>query len=151
IPASASFMWNEHVLFSTDDQTLVTCGHDTRARFWSVEDRSGDLLTESYPAVYHPMQPVRVSLTANGQHLAVALWDGTVYLWRMPSGPPIDYLAHAGGITLPALSPDKELVMPRGVSYRNGRQLETRVHHAETGKPAGPTLDPGGILLDAAF
>jgi WD40 repeat protein/tetratricopeptide (TPR) repeat protein/tRNA A-37 threonylcarbamoyl transferase component Bud32 len=148
---SAPAVWNEHVIFSAESQTLVTCGWDTRARFWSVEDRKGVALSESHPSVYHPMQAVRVSLTADGRHLATALRDGMVCLWRMPSGPPIAYLAHAGGSTLLALSPDKKLVMPCGVSYRDGNLLETCVYDAETGKPAGPTLDPGGILIDAAF
>jgi WD40 repeat protein/tetratricopeptide (TPR) repeat protein/tRNA A-37 threonylcarbamoyl transferase component Bud32 len=151
IPASPPWQWQEHVIFSADERTLVTCSHDTRARFWSVEDQSGDTLVEAYPSVYHPMLPVRLSLSANCRHLAVALWDGTVCLWRMPAGPPIAYVAHAGGTTVPALSPDKRFVVPRGVSYRNGNQLETRVYDAESGKPAGPVLDPGGILLDAAF
>src|SRR5262249_9095550 len=61
IPLSGIGIWNEHVIFSVDGQTLVTCGQDTRARFWSVEDRSGVALTESHPAVYHPTRAVRVS------------------------------------------------------------------------------------------
>jgi eukaryotic-like serine/threonine-protein kinase len=151
IPAPAPWMWNEHVIFSADEQMLVTCGHDTRARFFSVEDRSSDTLTEAYPSIFHPMLAVRASLTANGRHLATALWDGSVYLWRLPSGPPIAYVAAAGGTSVPALSPDKRFVMPRGISYREGNLLETRICDAQTGKPAGPTLDPGGILLDGAF
>jgi WD40 repeat protein len=151
IPAAPPWRWNEHVIFSADEQTLVTCGHDTRARFFSVQDRSGDTLIESHPAVYHPMSAVRVSLSADSRYLATALWDGSVYLWRLPSGPPIAYMALAGGTSVPALTPDKKFVIPRGITYRNGNQLETRVYDAQTGKPAGPTLAPGGIVLDAAF
>jgi WD40 repeat protein/tRNA A-37 threonylcarbamoyl transferase component Bud32 len=143
--------WNEHVIFSADGQTLVGCSSDTRVRFWSVEDRSGVTLVESHPNVYHPMSAVRVSLAPEGRHLATALWDGTVFLWRMPPGPPIAYKAYAGGSTVPQLSPDKKYVMPRGISYRSGNQLLTRVHDAQTGEPAGPILDPGGILLGAVF
>jgi WD40 repeat protein len=144
-------MWNEHVIFSADEQTIVTCGHDARARFFSVHDRSGDTLIESHPSVYHPMAAVRVSLSADSRYLATALWDGSVYLWHLPAGPPISYMALAGGTSVPALSPDKKFVLPRGITYRNGNQLETRVYDAQTGKPAGPTLAPGGIVLDAAF
>jgi WD40 repeat protein len=151
IPAPAPWIWNEHVTFSADGKTLVTCGHDTRVRFWSVDDRSGDTLTSSLPPVFHPMQAVRVDLTSDGRHLATALWDGTVCLWRLPAGVPTSYSVAAGGATLPAVSPDKRFVLPRGVSFRGGTQLDTRVYEAETGKAAGPTLDPGGILLDAAF
>jgi WD40 repeat protein len=145
------WLWNEHVSFSADEQTLVTCDHDTRARFFSVQDRSGDTLIELYPSVYHPTLAVRVSLSSDSQYLATALWDGTVYLWRLPSGPPISYVKAVGGTSVPALSPDKKFVMPRGVSFRNGNLLKTRVYDAETGQPAGPGLNPGGILLDAAF
>jgi WD40 repeat protein/tetratricopeptide (TPR) repeat protein/tRNA A-37 threonylcarbamoyl transferase component Bud32 len=148
---SGTGLWNEHIVFSADGRTLVTCGSDTRARFWSVEDRSDVALIESHPSVYHPMRAVRVSLTANQQHLATALWNGAVYLWRLPPGPPIAYQAHAGGSTVPALTADRQFVMPKGVTFREGNQLETRVYDARTGKPAGQTLDPGGILLNAEF
>jgi WD40 repeat protein len=151
IPAPPRGMWNEQVIFSTDQKTVVTCSHDSRVRFWSVEDRSADTLSEAYPPIHHPMVPVRVGLSADGRHLAVGLWDGSLYLWRLPQGPPIAYLAHAGGTTAPALSPDKQYILPRGVTDRDGHQLATRVYDADSGQPAGPTLDPGGILLDVAF
>jgi WD40 repeat protein len=151
IPAAPPWLWHEQVIFSADDQTLVTAGHDTRVRFFSVNDRSGDALAESLPSIYHPMLAVRVSLSSDGQHLATGLWDGSVHLWRLPPGPPISYSAPAGGTSVPALSPDRKFVLPRGVSYRNGNQLKTRVYDAQTGTPAGPLLDPGGIVLDAAF
>jgi WD40 repeat protein/tRNA A-37 threonylcarbamoyl transferase component Bud32 len=152
IPAAPPGQWQEHVIFSGDGKMVVTCAHDTRARFWSVEDNnSSDTLIEEHPAVYHPNQTVRLSLSADSRHLAVGLWDGSVYLWRMPPGPPIAYMAYAGGSTAPELSPDKKYVMPRGISHRSGNQLVTRVHDAQTGQPAGPILDPGGILLGAVF
>jgi WD40 repeat protein len=152
IQVSASGSWTEHTLFSADGQTVVTCGSDTTARFWSTdEDRPGAVLSESHPSIHHPMRAVRVSLTANSRHLATALWDGTVYLWHLPSGPPAAYVARIGGSTLPVLSPDRKLVLPRGISHRAGNLLQTRVYNADTGVPAGPMLDPGGILIDAAF
>ncbi|HEV3383333.1 MAG TPA: WD40 repeat domain-containing protein, partial [Gemmata sp.] len=151
IPAAPTLVWNEDVAFSTDGKTLVTCGHDTRARFWSVDDRSGDTLTATLPSIYHPMQLLRVNLTSDGQHLATALWDGRVCLWRSPSSIPTAYSTLAGGATSAALSPDGRFVLPRGVTYRDGTRLTTQVYNAETGKCAGPIIDPGGILLDAAF
>jgi eukaryotic-like serine/threonine-protein kinase len=151
IPESPPWMWGEHAIFSANGQMLVTCGHDTRARFWEVGDRLDDKLLEAHPPIYHPMMAVRVSLTADGRHLAVALWDGSVYLWRLPSGPPVAYRVPVEGTTVPVLSPDKRFVLPRGVSFREGSQLRTRVYDAETGRPVGPELSPGGILLDADF
>ena len=143
--------WCEDVVFSADGKTLITCGHNMRTQFWSVEDRQNGPLTASSPPVVHPMKVVRAILSPDGEHLAAALWDGTVYLWRMPEGPPPTYSAPAGGITRPVLSPDKRFVLPGGTTYRNGTQLDTRVYQADTGKAKGPVLDPGGILLNAVF
>ncbi len=135
IPTPPRFAWNEDVIFSADGSTLVTCGHDTKARFWSVKDRSVDMFAETFPSVYHPMQAVRVNLSPDGRHLATALWDGTVYLWRCPVGAPTTDLAAEGGPTLPLLSPDKRFVLPRGLTFRTGSRLETRVYDAQTGRP----------------
>jgi WD40 repeat protein/tetratricopeptide (TPR) repeat protein len=151
IPGPPPLSWNEHVTFSADGKTLVTCGHDTRARFWYVEDRFGDNLTASSSSIYHPMQAVRVNLSPDGRHLATGLWDGTVYLWRCPAGTPTMYSLPVNGSSLAALSPDKRFVLPRGLTYRNGTLNRTQVYEAESGKAAGPLLDPSGILLDAAF
>jgi WD40 repeat protein len=38
IPGPPAFAWNEHVAFSDDGETLITCAHDTRARLYSVAD-----------------------------------------------------------------------------------------------------------------
>ena len=49
------------------------------------------------------------------------------------------------------ISPNGRFVLPRGTTYRNGTQLSTRVYQATSGQAAGPLLDSGGILLNAAF
>jgi WD40 repeat protein/tRNA A-37 threonylcarbamoyl transferase component Bud32 len=143
--------WTDDVTFAADGKTLVTCGADMMARLWSVEDRPGDVLSPSHPPVLHPVQVVRVSLSDDGKHLATALWDGMVCLWHLPEGRPTGYSLPGGWVTLPALSPDRHLVLPRGTSNRGGTMLETRVYAADSGTPAGPKLAPGGIILDAAF
>jgi WD40 repeat protein len=143
--------WCEDLAFTADGKTLVTGGHDMNARFWSLDDRPNYNLTPSSPAILHPAQVVKVSLTSDGRHLATALWDGAVYLWRCPEGPPVAYSIPAGGATVPALSPDSQFVLPRGTSCRNGTQQGTRVYEAKTGKAAGPNLASGGILVDASF
>ena len=61
------------------------------------------------------------------------------------------YQIEAGGPTWLALSPDRRLVLPRGASFRGGTVRETRVYDADTGAAVGPTLAPGGIVVDAAF
>jgi WD40 repeat protein/tetratricopeptide (TPR) repeat protein len=151
IRAPPPLIWNEDAAFSSDGSIVATCGHDTKVQFWSVEDHLDNTLRAIFPAIYHPMQAVRVTLSGDGGHAAAALWDGTIYLWRRPAGAPTSYSLATGGPTLPALTPDRKFFLPRGLTYRNGTQKTTRVHEADSGKPAGPKLDPGGILLDATF
>jgi serine/threonine protein kinase/WD40 repeat protein len=150
IPASR-WQWFNDVTFAANNKTLVTCGIDGIARFWSVEDRLRGSLTTSSPSLQHPQPAVRASLSSDGRHLAIALWDGTVCLWCLPEGAPVAYSTTAGGGTLPRLSPDGQFVLPRGISHRSGTQRDTRVYRADSGKAAGPRLDSGGILVDAAF
>lgn len=145
------YNWCEDIAFAPDGKTLVTCGHNLRAQFWSVENRPKGWLTASSSPVLHPMKVVRATLSPDGGHLATALWDGTVYLWGMPEKLSPVYSLPAGGTTLPVVSPDGRFVLPGGTTYRNGTQLRTQVYHAQTGKAAGPVLDPGGIFLNAVF
>jgi len=63
----------------------------------------------------------------------------------------VAYRIEAGGPTWLELSPDGRLVLPRGTSFRAGSLLGTQVHDAATGKPVGPRLTPGGIVVDASF
>ncbi len=151
IPAPQPWSVNQDVTFTSDGKKLVTCGTDSTVRFWFTDDRSGDTLLPCHPSIFRSMPVVRVSLSGDDRYLATAQSDGMICLWRLPEGPPKGYTLSAGEVTLPALSPDGRFVLPRGTSNREGTQLETRVYQAETGKTAGPPLDPGGILLDAAF
>ncbi len=137
--------------FNAAGSTLVTCGHDGALRFWSVDDRPDFGLNPSGPPVWNPMQAVRVELSPDGRHVAAALWDGRVCLWQLPEGPPTAYTLPTGSASLTTLSPDGRYVLPRGVSHRSGTLTATRVYHADSGRAAGPMLDPGGVLLDAAF
>ena len=73
----------------------------------------------------------------------MALWDGTICLWRGPDGPPVAYQFEAGGATWLALSPNRRLILPKGTSFRGGSLRQTRVYDATTGEPAGPKLSPG--------
>jgi WD40 repeat protein/predicted Ser/Thr protein kinase len=143
--------WCEDVVFTPDGKTLITVGHNMLAQFWSVEERPNGALVAAFPPILHPMKLVRVVASPDGQHLAAALWDGTIYQWVLPAGVPRAYSLPAGGATLPVLSPDGRFVLPGGTTFRNGTQLSTRIHDATTGKAAGPILAPGGILLNAVF
>jgi WD40 repeat protein/Flp pilus assembly protein TadD len=141
----------EYLSFAADGKALVTCKDDSTVQLWSVPDSASEKLTAQFPPVFHTAQAVRASLTSDGRHLATAVWDGTVCLWRLPQGVPVTYSVSVGGGTLPALAPDQQLVLPQGVSHRFGKQIDTRVYQADSGKPVGPWLEPGGIHLNAAF
>jgi tRNA A-37 threonylcarbamoyl transferase component Bud32 len=137
--------------FAADGKSLVTCGGDGSVRFWSVGDRPDYNLNPFTSPAWNPTQAVRVDLSPDGRHAAAALSDGEIRLWHLPEGPPAGYSLPGASATQSALSPDGLFVLPRGVSYRNGTLLHTRVYRADSGRAAGPRLDPGGILLDAAF
>jgi WD40 repeat protein/tRNA A-37 threonylcarbamoyl transferase component Bud32 len=143
--------WCEDFAFSPDGTVVVTCDLNMKVETWSVDDQQNLELARAVPPVLHPHSAVRVELSRDGRHMAVALWDGTVCLWRAPEDPPLAYQFNAGGPTWLALSQDRKLALPRGASYRNGSLRETRVHDAATGEPVGAKLTPGGIIVDAEF
>jgi len=143
--------WCEDIVFSADGRVVVTCGQDMKVQTWSVEDERNLELTLTTPSISHSHQAVRVDLSRDGRRLAVALWDGTICLWRRPEGPPVAYQIEAGGPTWLGFSPDRRLLLPRGTSFRDGTLRETRVYDADTGAAVGPKLAPGGIVVDAAF
>ncbi len=143
--------WCEDLVFSADGQVAVTCSQDTKVQLWSMNVERNLELTRAAPPLVHPQQAVRVDLSKDRRHLAVALWDGTICLWRGPDGPPKAYEIEAGGATWLALSPNRRLMLPKGASFRGGSLRNTRVYDATNGEPVGPLLSPGGIIVDAAF
>ncbi|MGP0069136.1 MAG: WD40 repeat domain-containing protein [Isosphaeraceae bacterium] len=142
--------WTEDITFSVDGEVLITGGHNKKFQSWSMDQGKLELAPAS-PPIVHANQVVRVAVSANRHHAAVALWDGTICFWSAPEGPPVAYQLEAGGPTWPSLSPDRRLLLPRGTSFRGGSLRETRVYDATTGEAVGPTLAPGGIVVDAAF
>ncbi|HEY7329051.1 MAG TPA: protein kinase [Gemmataceae bacterium] len=144
------YNWCEDVTFSGDGQTLISGSHNMHAQFWSVEQSPNGLLAVASPSILQPNKIVRVAPSSDGR-LAIALWDGTISLWKQPRGLAPAYSLPAGGTTMPLLSPDRHFVLPAGTTYRDGNQRSTRVYRTETAEAAGPVLDIQGILLNAAF
>ena len=56
-----------------------------------------------------------------------------------------------GRTSLAIFSPDGRHVLPTGARNRNCDMTTTRVYDVATGRPAGPPLRPGGVILSAAF
>jgi WD40 repeat protein/serine/threonine protein kinase len=133
--------------FSPDGKTLLTASIDGTARLWSVP--GGQLLGPPLP---HQGAVHVAGFAPDGRVLATAQEGGLVRLWAPPRRDPRDYLVHLDGeISRVRLSPDGRLLIPTGTSSRGCALLSTRVYEAATGKPLGPSLRPGGVVLDAAL
>ena len=142
--------WAEEVAFDPTSQMLLTAGLDTKVRFWSHEDGTGPPASLYHP-IDHPSGVVRARIAPASGLLATAQWDGRITVWRLPSGVPPRYAIDTGGISRVAVSPDNRRVLATSSSQRESTMLSTEVRDAVHGTPAGPSLSPGGILIDAVF
>ena len=143
--------WNEHITFSPAGDVVAVAGGDTFVRFWAPQETGDVTARPMYHPLRHPTMPVRVAFSPDGSRLAVVQWDGSLCVWRFPSAPVEDFRLAKPGMTRVALSPDGGYFLMNGVSHRDCRLVDTRVHDTANGQPAGPVLSPGGVIVDAAF
>jgi eukaryotic-like serine/threonine-protein kinase len=133
--------------FSPDGNMLLTGSTDNSVRQWAVP--GGELL--SRPLNLH--RPVNlVGFAPQGRLLATQ--DGElVRLWALPEeGLPSTSVPLDGKSSFAAISPDGTLLIPTGMSFQGESTLRgTRAFHVANGRPGGPLLRPGGLLVDAAF
>jgi serine/threonine protein kinase/WD40 repeat protein len=132
--------------FSPDGRTLWTSGTDRMLRRWSVP--SGQALGR--PIDLHATVNL-VASSPDGRLLATAQRGGLVRIWAVPTDDP----RHAsllldGGGALAKRSRDGLYVVATG-QITSIAPLRTRVYEIASGQPAGPPLETGGILTDAAF
>ncbi len=131
--------------FSPDSRMLLTGSSDNTVRLWAVP--GGEILAR--PLDLH--RPVKlVAFAPHGR--SVATQDGElVRLWALPEdGVPMVRVPLDGAMSFAALSPDGMLTIPTGMTFH--RMLRsTRTYRVATGRPAGPSLRPGGLIVDAAF
>ncbi len=133
--------------FSPDGRTLVTGSTDNTARQWAVP--SGEPLMQ--PLDLH--RPVRFLAFAPGGH-SLATQDGElVRLWALPrEGLPTSRVPLDGRYSFAALSPDGAMLLATGMSFQGQSKLTaTGAVRVATGLPGGPTLRPGGHIVDAAY
>jgi WD40 repeat protein/serine/threonine protein kinase len=133
--------------FSPDSRMLLTGSTDNTIRLWAVP--GGAALAR--PLDLH--RPVRLVAFAPGGR-ALATQDGDlVRLWALPEeGVPMVRVPLDGKGSFAALSPDGALTISSGLSFIPSRGLRsTRAVHVATGRPAGPALRPGGLIVGAAF
>jgi WD40 repeat protein len=133
--------------FSPDSRTLLTGSSDSTARLWAVP--GGEPLAR--PLDLHRTVHL-VAFAPDGRSLATQDSD-LVRLWALPQeGLPKLRVPLGCWGSFAALSPDGALAIPTGMSFAGNRALRsTRAHRVTTGKPAGPPLRPGGVIVDAAF
>lgn len=136
------------VAFSSDGQRLISAGNDRTVRLWKVPSlEPAEAPTRLPDSVHH------ADFSPNGALFGTIEENGDVRVWRRPR-------AHTTQIparhSLVAMSVDGRYVMAAGASGVDGDTLEagsaeTRVVDANSGKPAGPVLAPGGQILTACF
>ena len=66
----------QDVAFSAHGKVLISGGHDMKVQSCLLDDQHNLNLLLAAPPIVHSKQVVRVDLSHDGQHLAVALWPG---------------------------------------------------------------------------
>jgi len=131
--------------FSPDSRMLVTGSGDNTAQLWAVP--GGEPLAR--PLDLHRLVRL-VAFAPDGRSLATEDGD-LVRLWALPAeGVPMVRVPLDGSRSFAALSADGALAIPRGMSYVPAIR-STRAYRVATGRPAGPPLRPGGLIVDATF
>ncbi len=134
------------VAFCPDGRTVVTGGEDRRAGFWYVSD--GEKMAN--PLVHQDGIEL-VSYSPNGRVLATAQSDGLVRVWSPPRDNPKNHnLLVDVGLTNARQTPDGRFVVATGAGWYPNVFRTLRVYEVETGKPASPLLDVGGLITEAA-
>jgi eukaryotic-like serine/threonine-protein kinase len=133
--------------FSPDGRMLLTGSTDNTARLWSVP--SGEPLAR--PLDLHRSINV-VAFAPDGRSMATQDRE-LVRLWSLPKeGLATARLPLDGKGSFAAQSPDGVFTIATGMTFPPSRVLRsTRALHVATGRPAGPSLRPGGLIVDAAF
>ena len=132
-----------------DGETLLTASEDRTCRLWSVAD--GKPLG---PSLGHQASLRQASFFPDGKRFVTVQSDGLVRVWDMPRGHPRDHAMPIGGSPSSArIAQTGRYVLPTGSNWWDSIQAlkSTRVFEIETGKPAGPELPIGGLLVNAAL
>ena len=104
------------------------------------------------PPLIHPAGIYHVEFSPDGQSFASAQDGGLIRVWGLPRQNPASFrLALAGRYSFAKISPDGRQVLPTGMNQTGCTMSSTRVCELSTGKPVGAQIQPGGVILGAAF
>ena len=135
------------VAFSPDSRRLLIGSTDRIAEIRAVP--SGELIGQP---LIHPAGIYHVGFSPDGQSFATAQDGGMVRLWGLPRQTPAGFrLALEGTYSFAKISPDGKHVLPTGMNQTGCTVKSTRVYELSSGKPTGPPLEPGGVILGATF
>jgi WD40 repeat protein/tRNA A-37 threonylcarbamoyl transferase component Bud32 len=133
--------------FRPDGRALVTTSLDGTARLWSVPD--GRPLGHPLP---HQAMVASGGFSPDGHLVATVQWDGLLRVWAEPRGVAGDRrLPLNGKGSRVAFDPTGKYLLATGISFLAADLRSVRVYEAESGRPAGPVLRPGGVVLGAAL
>ncbi len=135
------------IAFSPDSTRLLVGSTDRTAEIRSV--RSGQLIGQP---LTHPAGIYHVGFAPDGRSFATVQDGGMIRVWALPRQNPSSYrLALDGQYSFGKISPDGKHLLPAGMNQSGCTMASTRVYELRTGQPAGPRLQPGGVILGAAF
>ena len=130
--------------FSPDGTQLATGGYDDVLNLWDVATGR-----QVRTVGHHQHAVVHLAMSPDGRQLASGQ-DGLVRVWRLARDAARTSIL-PGADSLARLSPDGRMLVASGLSHWDGALVRTRAWKIPSGDPAGPELDPGGVILDAGF
>jgi WD40 repeat protein len=134
-------------VFSPDGNVLLTGSVDRTVRLWAVPTG-----TPTSPPIVHCTGIWATAFSADGAVFATGQGDGQLRVYTTPGSNPRSYRAPLGGLgSFVRFSPDGKYLLASGLTNGRCSLVRTQVREVAGGKPAGKPLEPGGVILDAAF
>ncbi|MBI4605001.1 MAG: protein kinase, partial [Planctomycetes bacterium] len=149
-------VWSTAAALSPDGMTLANADWDSVVGLWNPglpvlhwNPKRIELLAP----IYHQREVSRMTFSASGRFLATVQGDGLVRVFSFAERPLERRHIFTGGMVCQAIpSLDGRYVAALGTRYYRQKYLaRTRVFEVESGLPAGPTLEAGGLITGGAF
>ncbi|TWU06184.1 protein kinase domain-containing protein [Stieleria varia] len=139
----------DHIVFSSDGSLMMSASWDTAAQLWSAEDGRpiGNRLN-------HQVGAHRVAISDDNTLLATSQDNRLVRVWQRPSNSVrMQHIEQWG--ERPRISFDGKLATPGLLHESTLASPQMRptvaVVRTDSGKAAGPEIDPPGLVLDSCI